>query len=66
MAPTLRMTPRLSIPAASGRIVFVDHPLHRRYQDIKAAVGHVYLTDDAPALAYGAALLGRPVLEVGI
>ncbi|MGE0728799.1 MAG: acyl-CoA dehydrogenase [Acidimicrobiia bacterium] len=52
--------------AASGRIVFVDHPLHRRYQDIKAAVGHVYLTDDAPALAYGAALLGRPVLEVGI
>lgn len=52
--------------AASGRIVFLDHPLHRRYQDIKAAVGHMYMTTDGPSLAYGAALMGRPVLEVGI
>jgi 3-hydroxy-9,10-secoandrosta-1,3,5(10)-triene-9,17-dione monooxygenase len=52
--------------AASGRIVFLDHPLHRSYQDVKAALGHAYLSADAPSLAYGAALLGRPVLEVGI
>ncbi len=52
--------------AASGRIVFLDHPLHRRYQDIKAAVSHAYLSADAPSLAYGAALMGRPVLELGI
>jgi 3-hydroxy-9,10-secoandrosta-1,3,5(10)-triene-9,17-dione monooxygenase len=52
--------------AASGRIVFPDHPLHRRYQDLKAGLSHAYLSADAPALAYGAALLGRPVLDIGI
>jgi 3-hydroxy-9,10-secoandrosta-1,3,5(10)-triene-9,17-dione monooxygenase len=52
--------------AASGRIVFPDHPLHRRYQDVKAGLSHAYLSADGPALAYGAALMGRPVLDIGI
>ena len=44
--------------AASGRSVFVDHPLQRRYRDIQAALSHAYFGPDPLATAVGGALLG--------
>ena len=32
--------------AASGRSVFLDHPLQRRFQDIQAGLGHAFLGPD--------------------
>ena len=29
--------------AASGRSIFLDHPLQRRFQDVQAALAHAYL-----------------------
>ncbi len=49
--------------ASSGRAIFVDHPLQRRYQDVKAMIGHAYLNADAPAKLYGASEFGVPVLD---
>jgi 3-hydroxy-9,10-secoandrosta-1,3,5(10)-triene-9,17-dione monooxygenase len=43
---------------ASGRAVFVDHPLQRRFQDFQAALGHAYLGTDPVAKAVGGTLLG--------
>ena len=40
--------------AASGRVVFRDHPLQRRYQDIQAGLGHAFLGIDPVARAVGA------------
>ena len=47
------------------RVIFLDHPLQRRYQyqDIKAMLGHAYLNVDAPARMYGALSFGHPVLN---
>ena len=39
--------------AASGRSVFLDHPLQRRYQDIQAGLGHAFLAPDPVAKAVG-------------
>ncbi|MEU5879822.1 hypothetical protein [Spirillospora sp. NPDC047279] len=49
---------------ASGRTVFVDHPLHRLYQDVIAELGHAFLVSDACGQYYGAALLGSSAPEV--
>jgi hypothetical protein len=43
---------------ASGRAVFLDHPLQRRFQDFQAALGHAYLGTDVVARAVGGTLLG--------
>ncbi|MGH7906985.1 MAG: acyl-CoA dehydrogenase family protein [Candidatus Binataceae bacterium] len=49
--------------SSSGRIIFFGHPLHRRYQDVKAMLGHAYLNVDNPARMYGAMELGNRVVE---
>lgn len=43
---------------ASGRTAFVDHPLHRRYQDAMAATGHAFLVDEPLGNAYVGRVLG--------
>jgi 3-hydroxy-9,10-secoandrosta-1,3,5(10)-triene-9,17-dione monooxygenase len=50
--------------ASSGRAIFFDHPLQRRFQDVKAALGHTYLNTDNPARLFGALEFGLPVLDV--
>jgi len=49
--------------SSSGRAIFLDHPLQRRYQDIKAMMGHTYLNADAPAKMLGSLALGQKVLS---
>ncbi|MFC5753672.1 hypothetical protein [Actinomadura rugatobispora] len=49
---------------SSGRVAYLDHPLHSRYQDIVAALGHAFLVPDAVGLAYAARELGATPLEV--
>lgn len=44
--------------AASGRTAFVDHPLHRRYQDVMAAIGHAFLVEEPLGNAYAGRRLG--------
>jgi 3-hydroxy-9,10-secoandrosta-1,3,5(10)-triene-9,17-dione monooxygenase len=44
--------------SASGRTVFVDHPLQARFQDIQAGLGHAFLVPDPLAKAVGGHLLG--------
>jgi 3-hydroxy-9,10-secoandrosta-1,3,5(10)-triene-9,17-dione monooxygenase len=44
--------------AATGRTVFLDHPLQQRFQDLQAAMAHAYLTPDQVARAVGGSLLG--------
>jgi 3-hydroxy-9,10-secoandrosta-1,3,5(10)-triene-9,17-dione monooxygenase len=44
--------------AASGRTVFVDHPLQRRYRDIRAGLSHAFFGSDPLAKAVGGGLLG--------
>ena len=43
---------------ASGRTAFVDHPLHARFQDLQAGMGHAFLVPDPLAKAVGGHLLG--------
>jgi 3-hydroxy-9,10-secoandrosta-1,3,5(10)-triene-9,17-dione monooxygenase len=50
--------------AASGRSVFLDHPLQRRSQDVQAALGHAFLVPDPVAKAVGGALLGTSKPEL--
>jgi 3-hydroxy-9,10-secoandrosta-1,3,5(10)-triene-9,17-dione monooxygenase len=47
--------------ASSGKAIFLDHPLQRRYQDIKAMLGHAYLNVDQPARLHGALAFGQRV-----
>ncbi len=49
--------------ASGGRAIFLEHPLQRRYQDIKAMMGHVGLNPNIPAKLLGAMELGLPVLN---
>ncbi len=49
--------------ASSGKAIFLDHPLQRRYQDIKAMLGHAYLNVDAPARMHGALAFGQRVMN---
>ncbi|MFZ1122964.1 MAG: acyl-CoA dehydrogenase family protein [Candidatus Binataceae bacterium] len=44
--------------ASTGRAVFADHPLQRRFQDIQAAMAHAYLSPDPLGKALGGYLLG--------
>jgi 3-hydroxy-9,10-secoandrosta-1,3,5(10)-triene-9,17-dione monooxygenase len=44
--------------SASGRSIFLDHPLHARFQDLQAGVSHAYLVPDPLAKAVGGNLLG--------
>ena len=47
---------------SSGKIVFRDHPLQHRYQDVKGMIGHLYLDPESPARAAGCAMLGGRLL----
>jgi 3-hydroxy-9,10-secoandrosta-1,3,5(10)-triene-9,17-dione monooxygenase len=50
--------------AATGRSIFLDHPLQRRFQDVQGALGHTFLDPDPLARAVGAALLGASKQEL--
>ncbi len=47
-----------------GHAIFLDHPLQRRFQDIKAMTHHTAMNPDPAARLYGAALLGIPILDL--
>ena len=49
--------------AASGRSIYLDHPLQRRFQDVQGALGHGYLVPDPLARAVGGGLLGATKTE---
>ena len=44
--------------AASGRSIFLDHPLQSRFQDVQGGLGHAFLVPDPLAKAVGGSLLG--------
>jgi 3-hydroxy-9,10-secoandrosta-1,3,5(10)-triene-9,17-dione monooxygenase len=50
--------------SASGRSIFLDHPLQRRFQDLQGALGHAYLGPDPLARAVGGNLLGTTKPEL--
>ena len=50
--------------AASGRSVFLDHPLQSRYQDVQGGLGHAFLVPDPLAKAVGGSLLGATTPEM--
>jgi 3-hydroxy-9,10-secoandrosta-1,3,5(10)-triene-9,17-dione monooxygenase len=50
--------------AASGRSVFLDHPLQRRYQDVQAGLSHGFLVPDPVAKSVGGELLGTSSPEL--
>lgn len=52
--------------SSSGRAIFLDHPLQRRYQDLKAMLGHTYLNVDAPAKLLGSLALGQKIMTAMI
>ena len=50
--------------AASGRSIFLNDPIQRRFQDLQAALAHAYLTPDPLARAVGGMILGATKLEI--
>jgi 3-hydroxy-9,10-secoandrosta-1,3,5(10)-triene-9,17-dione monooxygenase len=50
--------------SAGGHSIFVDHPLQRRYQDIKAMMAHAAMAPNQAASLYGAAQLGNPIFDL--
>jgi 3-hydroxy-9,10-secoandrosta-1,3,5(10)-triene-9,17-dione monooxygenase len=50
--------------SASGRSVFLDQPLQRRFQDVHAALGHAFLGSDAMGRAVGGFALETSKPEV--
>ncbi|HEV3110377.1 MAG TPA: hypothetical protein VGY99_07770 [Candidatus Binataceae bacterium] len=50
--------------AGGGHSIFLDHPLQRRYQDIKAMMAHAAMNPNPAAKLYGAAQLGVPVFDL--
>jgi 3-hydroxy-9,10-secoandrosta-1,3,5(10)-triene-9,17-dione monooxygenase len=50
--------------AASGRSIFLDQPLQRRYQDVQGALGHAFLLPDSLARSVGGTLLGTTKPEM--
>jgi len=50
--------------AASGRTIFLDHPLQRRFQDVQGGLGHAFLVSDPLARSVGGGLLGASTPEV--
>ncbi|NMH97369.1 acyl-CoA dehydrogenase family protein [Pseudonocardia acidicola] len=52
--------------ASSGRTAYIDHPLHRSFQDIQAMLGHTYLWADPHGLAYAGSKLGVELKIAGV
>jgi 3-hydroxy-9,10-secoandrosta-1,3,5(10)-triene-9,17-dione monooxygenase len=50
--------------ASSGRTIFLDHPLHRRFEDVQGALGHAFLGPDPLAKAVGGNTLGATKPEL--
>jgi 3-hydroxy-9,10-secoandrosta-1,3,5(10)-triene-9,17-dione monooxygenase len=50
--------------AASGRTIYMDHPLQRRFQDVQGALGHAFLVPDPLAKSVGGNLLGATQPEL--
>jgi 3-hydroxy-9,10-secoandrosta-1,3,5(10)-triene-9,17-dione monooxygenase len=50
--------------AASGRSVYLDHPLQARFQDVQGALGHAFLVPDPLAKSVGGDLLGTETPEM--
>ena len=50
--------------AASGRSIYLDHPLQQRFQDVQGALGHAFLVPDPLARYVGGAMLGSDKLEM--
>jgi len=50
--------------AGGAHSIFLDHPLQRRYQDIRAMMAHAAMRPNPAAKLYGAAQLGVPVFDL--
>jgi len=50
--------------AGGGHSIFLNHPLQRRFQDLKAMMAHTAMNPNPAAKLYGAALLGVPILDL--
>jgi 3-hydroxy-9,10-secoandrosta-1,3,5(10)-triene-9,17-dione monooxygenase len=50
--------------AASGRSIYLSHPLQRRFQDFQAGMGHAFLVPDPLARAVGGSLLEASKQEI--
>jgi 3-hydroxy-9,10-secoandrosta-1,3,5(10)-triene-9,17-dione monooxygenase len=50
--------------AASGRSIYLDHPLQKRFLDLQGALGHAFLVPDPLARAVGGELLGASKKEM--
>jgi 3-hydroxy-9,10-secoandrosta-1,3,5(10)-triene-9,17-dione monooxygenase len=47
-----------------GHAIFFDHPLQRRYQDVKGMMHHAAMNPHPAARLYGAAQFGVPILDM--
>jgi 3-hydroxy-9,10-secoandrosta-1,3,5(10)-triene-9,17-dione monooxygenase len=47
-----------------GRAIFLDHPLQRRYQDVKGMMHHAAMNPNPAAKLYGSARFGLPIFEL--
>ncbi len=47
-----------------GRAIFLDHPLQRRYQDVKAMLHHTAMNPNPAARLYGSALFGVAIFDM--
>jgi len=47
-----------------GRAIFLDHPLQRRYQDVKGMMHHTAMNPNPAARLYGSAKFGVPILDM--
>jgi 3-hydroxy-9,10-secoandrosta-1,3,5(10)-triene-9,17-dione monooxygenase len=47
-----------------GHAIFFEHPLQRRYQDVKAMMHHAALNSNLAAKLHGAARMGAPILDL--
>ena len=50
--------------ASSGRSIFLNDPVQRRFQDLQAALAHAYLTSDPLSRAVGGMILGATKSEI--
>ncbi|HKV53052.1 MAG TPA: hypothetical protein VJN94_00280, partial [Candidatus Binataceae bacterium] len=50
--------------SGGGHAIFLDHPLQRRYQDIKGMMHHTAMNPNPAARLYGSARLGTPMLDL--
>ena len=50
--------------SASGRSIYLDHPLQQRFQDLQGGLGHAFMVPDPLARYVGGALLGSDNLEM--